>query len=99
MFVDRHLLSSRGHKSLAVSVRRLATRPTSSRPQRRREIRRVRIERAKRELVEGTRSIKDIARETGFGSSLRMYEVFLREVGLSPSDSREQRGMDPKAKR
>jgi AraC-like DNA-binding protein len=54
----------------------------------------VRIERAKRELVEGTRSIKDIARETGFGSSLRMYEVFLREVGLSPSDSREQRGMD-----
>lgn len=63
------------------------------------EIRRVRIERAKRMLVEGERSIKDIARETGFGSSLRMYEVFLREVGLSPSAYREQRGMEPKAKR
>jgi LacI family transcriptional regulator len=45
------------------------------------EIRRVRIERAKRKLVEGTRSIKEIARESGFGSSLRMYEVFLREGG------------------
>ena len=42
----------------------------------------------------GIARFADIARETGFGSSLRMYEVFLREVGLSPSDSREQRGME-----
>lgn len=63
------------------------------------EIRRVRIERAKRELVEGKRTIAEIARSAGFSNAMRMNEVFQREVGMSPSDYREEHGIDPKAKR
>lgn len=55
------------------------------------EIRRVRIERAKRELVQSTRSLSQIAREVGFGDTLRMYEVFKRELGTSPSEYRSAR--------
>jgi LacI family transcriptional regulator len=55
------------------------------------EIRRVRIERAKRELAESTRSLKEIAEDVGFGTATRMYEVFRREVGMTPSAYREQR--------
>jgi LacI family transcriptional regulator len=49
------------------------------------EIRRVRIERAKRELAHSRRSLADIARDVGFGVSTRMYEVFRRELGVTPS--------------
>ena len=55
------------------------------------EIRRVRIERAKRELVQSDRRLSDIARGVGFGDAMRMYEVFRRELGVTPSDYREQR--------
>ena len=55
------------------------------------EIRRVRLERAKRELVQSKRSLDTIAREVGFGSIQRLYEVFRREVGLSPGAYRAQR--------
>jgi LacI family transcriptional regulator len=55
------------------------------------EIRRVRTERAKRELTQGKRSIKEIARSVGFGESMRMYEVFCRELGVTPSQYRRQR--------
>jgi len=58
------------------------------------EIRRVRVERAKRELTQTHRSITAIARAAGFGEPLRMYEVFLREVGVSPSEYRKQRQME-----
>lgn len=54
------------------------------------EIRRVRIERAKRELVQGERSIMEIARHCGFGESKRMGEVFRRELGMSPGEYRKQ---------
>ncbi len=54
------------------------------------EIRRVRIERAKRELVQSDRSLAEIARDTGFGERMRLYEVFRREVGLTPSEYRQQ---------
>lgn len=55
------------------------------------EIRRVRIERAKRELVQSTRSLAAIASDVGFGTIQRLYEVFRREVGISPGEYRKQR--------
>jgi len=55
------------------------------------EIRRVRIERAKRELTQSNRSLAEIARDVGFGEAMRMYEVFRRELGTTPSDYRKQR--------
>lgn len=55
------------------------------------EIRRARTERAKRELAQGQRSMRDIARNVGFGKSMRMYEVFRRELGITPSQYRRQR--------
>ena len=55
------------------------------------EIRRARIERAKRQLAQGRRSLKEIAREAGFGSTMRMYEVFRRELGIAPSRYRRPR--------
>jgi len=59
------------------------------------EIRRVRLERAKRELAQGTRSMAQIARDVGFGDPMRMYEVFRRELGITPSQYRRER-QDPK---
>lgn len=55
------------------------------------EIRRVRLERAKRELAEGTRSMHEIARDVGFGGATRMYETFRRELGVPPSQYRNER--------
>lgn len=55
------------------------------------EIRRVRIERAKRELAQGTRSMSQIARDVGFGDPMRMYEVFRREFGVTPTQYRRDR--------
>jgi LacI family transcriptional regulator len=55
------------------------------------EIRRVRIERAKQELAKGERSLEAVARATGFGTAMHMYEVFRREVGMTPSAYRKQR--------
>lgn len=55
------------------------------------EIRRVRLERAKRELAQGNRSIAEIARDAGFGQNIRMYEVFMRELGVSPTQYRKER--------
>ncbi|QOV92023.1 substrate-binding domain-containing protein [Humisphaera borealis] len=63
------------------------------------EIRRVRIERAKRELAQGDRPLSEIARDAGFGTMQRLYEVFRRELGMSPSDYRKQRTLDPAAGR
>ncbi|MCR9117861.1 MAG: substrate-binding domain-containing protein [bacterium] len=53
----------------------------------------VRIERAKRELVQSDRSMKEIARAVGFGKAMRMYNTFVREVGVSPTDYRDMRKM------
>jgi len=55
------------------------------------EIRRVRIERAKRELAQSKRLLSQIARDVGFGEPMRMYEVFRRELGLTPSQYRRER--------
>jgi LacI family transcriptional regulator len=56
-----------------------------------REVRRVRLERAKRELAQTERSLKEIARDVGFGEAMRMYEVFRRELGVTPSQYRRER--------
>jgi LacI family transcriptional regulator len=61
------------------------------------EIRRVRIERAKRELAQSDRPLAAIARDAGFGTIQRLYEVFRRELGMSPGHYREQRQMKEKA--
>jgi len=55
------------------------------------EIRRVRLERAKRELVQSDRSVREISHNVGFGEPMRMYEIFRRELGLSPTEYRQQR--------
>lgn len=54
-------------------------------------IRKVRLERAKRELVQSNRSLKHIARDVGFGSAMRMYDLFMRELGMTPTEFRKQR--------
>jgi LacI family transcriptional regulator len=58
------------------------------------EIRRVRIERAKRELAQGNRPLAAIAHDAGFGSLQRLYEVFRRELGMSPRAYRKQRQLE-----
>lgn len=55
------------------------------------EIRRVRIERAKRELTQSDRGLAEIARDAGFGTIQRLYEVFKRELGMGPREYRNQR--------
>jgi len=55
------------------------------------EIRRVRIERAKRELTQSNRRLSEISRNVGFGEAMRMYEIFRRELGMTPSQYRQQR--------
>lgn len=55
------------------------------------EIRRARLERAKRELTQSTRPLALVARDSGFGTIQRLYEVFVREVGVAPSEYRRQR--------
>jgi LacI family transcriptional regulator len=54
------------------------------------EIRRVRLERAKRELTQSNKPISQIARDVGFGKIMRMYDVFRRELGVSPGQYRKQ---------
>ena len=49
------------------------------------------IERAKRELTQSNRSLGQIARDVGFGEAMRMYEVFRRELGVTPSQYRKER--------
>ncbi|MFM9963174.1 MAG: substrate-binding domain-containing protein [Planctomycetaceae bacterium] len=55
------------------------------------EIRRVRIERAKRELIHTERSMTEIAGDVGFGSRMRMYDIFKREFGVTPREYRSKR--------
>jgi LacI family transcriptional regulator len=57
------------------------------------EVRRVRIERAKRELAQGDRALAAIARDAGFGSAQRLYEVFRRELGTSPGAYRKEHAL------
>ena len=54
-------------------------------------VRQVRIERAKRE---SDRTMQEIARDVGFGEAMRMYEVFRRELGVTPTEYRQQRKLD-----
>ena len=72
-------------RTLQLRFRKVLDRPIAT------EIRRVRIERAKRELTQSNRSLSEIARDVGFGEATRMYEVFRRELDVTPSQYRKQR--------
>lgn len=74
-------------RTLQNYFRRTIQRPVAT------EIRRVRIERAKRELAQSNRTLAAIARDVGFGTIQRLYEVFRRELGISPGEYRKQRQM------
>lgn len=79
-------------RTLQLRFRKVLDRPIAT------EIRRVRIERAKRELTQSKRSLAEIARDVGFGDAMRMYEVFRRELGTTPSDYRKLRQVQVIAK-
>lgn len=72
-------------RTLQNHFRKVLNRPIAT------EIRRVRIERAKRELAQNNRPLTEIARDVGFGSIQRLYEVFRREMGVTPSEYRARR--------
>ena len=59
------------------------------------EIRNVRIERAKQELTQSNHTLAQIAKDVGFGQAMRMYEVFRRELGITPNQYRKER-QEPK---
>lgn len=75
-------------RTLQLRFRKILGRPIAT------EIRRIRIERAKRELAQGDRSLAAIAHDTGFGKAARMYEVFRRDLGVTPSEFRKQWRLD-----
>ena len=74
-----------GSRTLERCFRKYLNRPIAA------EIRRVRIERAKRELAQSDRRLVDIARDVGFGVEQRMYQVFRRELGVTPKQYRRER--------
>ena len=71
-------------RSLQRRFRKVLDRPIAA------EVRRLRIERAKRELIQSNRSMQEIAHDVGFGEAMRMYEVFRRELGVTPTQFRKQ---------
>ncbi|MBT3201515.1 MAG: helix-turn-helix transcriptional regulator, partial [Phycisphaerales bacterium] len=78
-----------GLRTLQRQFRKYLNRPITA------EIQRVRIERAKRELAQSKRPIYEIARDVGFGRAMRMYEVFRRELGVTPREYRKNRQIEP----
>jgi LacI family transcriptional regulator len=80
-----------GTRTLQNYFRKTMKRPIAT------EIRRVRIERAKRELAQSDRALAAIARDAGFGTIQRLYEVFRRELGMSPGAYRKQRQLRSEA--
>lgn len=56
------------------------------------EIRRLRLEMAKRLLRDGHLQIAQVADAAGFSSYIVMNRIFNRELGMSPTDYRDQQG-------
>ncbi|MBI1336525.1 MAG: helix-turn-helix domain-containing protein [Phycisphaera sp.] len=54
------------------------------------EIRRLRLEAAKRLLRDHEMQVGQIARQVGFNTSVTIYNVFQRELGMSPSEYRQK---------
>ncbi|MCL2658927.1 MAG: AraC family transcriptional regulator [Acidobacteriaceae bacterium] len=52
-------------------------------------LRRIRINQAKRRLVEGTDSIKEVAEQVGYADPFYFSRDFKRHTGMSPSDFRQ----------
>jgi LacI family transcriptional regulator len=71
-------------RTLQLRFRKHLNRPIAT------EIRRVRMERAKRELAQSKQSLAGISRAVGFGRGTRMYQIFVRELGISPREYRKQ---------
>ncbi len=55
------------------------------------EITRLRIERAKRQMVGTSASMKDVAADSGFRNADHFYKVFSRVEGISPTRFRAER--------
>lgn len=53
------------------------------------EVRRPRIEHAKR-ILAGQATMREIARETGLGTSKQLSQIFRRELDTTPGDYRKQ---------
>ena len=45
-------------------------------------------------IMETDRTITAIARVVGFGPRRRLYEIFCREVGMTPTEYRRQRQLE-----
>ncbi|MCP8687806.1 GlxA family transcriptional regulator [Marinobacterium sedimentorum] len=58
-------------------------------------IERVRIERAQRALEEADGSLSTIAEHCGFGSADRMRCIFIKRLGISPSEYRQRFSVQP----
>ncbi|UTW13834.1 GlxA family transcriptional regulator [Marinobacterium rhizophilum] len=58
-------------------------------------IERVRIERAQRALEEGDGSLSAIAERCGFGSPDRMRCIFIKRLGINPSEYRQRFAVQP----
>jgi LacI family transcriptional regulator len=57
------------------------------------EIRRLRVECAKRHLADPNIRVKQAAVMSGFANEQRLYEAFLQQEGISPSQYRAERGV------
>ena len=55
------------------------------------ELTRMRIARAKRMLVEGDASIKQVARACGFANGIRLVVAFRKQEGMTPSEFRARK--------
>ena len=64
-------------------VRRVGQTPAKS-------VEQLRLEAARLALEDSAASIKQIARDTGFGDDERMRRAFVRQLGVSPADYRER---------
>ncbi len=67
---------------------RVFTRETGSPPAR--YVEEVRLDVARQRLEQGSESIEQVARATGFGSALNLRRVFERNLQLSPTEYRER---------
>ena len=50
----------------------------------------LRVEHARRRIEQGSRSLKDVARDSGFGNEQALRRAFARELRVSPSDYLER---------
>ena len=94
-------ISERGHEPIRVNDVAAAVATTRRTLERRfrealtrsigEEITRLRVERAKRRLVESDEALNVVAQTSGFSDADHLYKVFVRIVGISPTEFRQSR--------